>query len=240
MMPLRKMRSRSLAVVELVLSLSVSRAWCMANTQKIEEEKVYFYENLLPVQPPLVGNIMRSLPGRQNRMSEPINSSGTFTEWTREEEGETRWGLPHIVSQAISPVSVTLLISLSDATVSFSHNSQLPLSPTYVFIHTHTHTHTHVTALQHNNNTAAKAAENKHFDIFHSARLHQTTAGWTQFSIVKFWHACTFPWKIKQGSLLKRKKQSISRFAAASTIQWPSERVPCGSGASHQSNNMNH
>lgn len=30
MMPLRKMRSRSLAVVELVLSLSVSRAWCMA------------------------------------------------------------------------------------------------------------------------------------------------------------------------------------------------------------------
>lgn len=34
MIPFRKIRSRSLAVVELVLSLSVSRAWCMAKTDK--------------------------------------------------------------------------------------------------------------------------------------------------------------------------------------------------------------
>lgn len=37
MMPLRKMRSRSLAVVELVLSLRVSSAWCMAAERHTEE-----------------------------------------------------------------------------------------------------------------------------------------------------------------------------------------------------------
>lgn len=43
MMPLRKMRSRSLAVVELVLSLSVSRAWCMAiqTSKKGKREKTH-------------------------------------------------------------------------------------------------------------------------------------------------------------------------------------------------------
>ena len=48
MMPLRKMRSKSLAVVELVLSLSVSRAWCMAThtqtqTQTEKSERTAFY-----------------------------------------------------------------------------------------------------------------------------------------------------------------------------------------------------
>lgn len=43
MMPLRKMRSRSLAVVELVLSLSVSRAWCMAAKHTQEKRKCRFY-----------------------------------------------------------------------------------------------------------------------------------------------------------------------------------------------------
>lgn len=41
MMPLRKMRSRSLAVVELVLSLSVSKAGCMAVKNKQEEDILY-------------------------------------------------------------------------------------------------------------------------------------------------------------------------------------------------------
>lgn len=46
MMPLRKMRSRSLAVVELVLSLSVSKAGCMAVKhwkQSINTAKQLFY-----------------------------------------------------------------------------------------------------------------------------------------------------------------------------------------------------
>lgn len=42
-MPLRKMRSRSLAVVELVLSLSVSRAWCMAAKHTQKKENAFFY-----------------------------------------------------------------------------------------------------------------------------------------------------------------------------------------------------
>lgn len=55
---------------------------------------------------------------------------GTFTDWLRwEGEWETRearWMLLHFLSQAILFLSVTLLISLSDSAVSFSHNSQLP------------------------------------------------------------------------------------------------------------------
>ena len=51
-------------------------------------------------------------------------------------EGGGRRELPHILSQAISPLSLTLLLSLSGTTVSFSHNSRLPPSNTITNTHT--------------------------------------------------------------------------------------------------------
>lgn len=92
MMPLRKMRSRSLAVVELVLSLSVSRAWCIAaytntNHKKKEEEKTYILISKIDMEN------KTNLLARENerRKKESTVVGHVQTEWDgREHEGPGR------------------------------------------------------------------------------------------------------------------------------------------------------
>lgn len=90
MMPLRKMRSRSLAVVELVLSLSVSRAWCMAtHTQEKKEEKeksLFHFPPLHMLQLPM-GNRLKRERVRERESTFTV----VHTTWLNERRPEEKW-----------------------------------------------------------------------------------------------------------------------------------------------------
>lgn len=148
-MPLRKMRSRSLAVVELVLSLSVSRAWCIAtNThtgkkkekkENTEQNKVYF--NPLP-------SLFDSYPWEID-WADHLRERKRGREWRREnnftavptillEEEEEMQAASHPFPSNFTSVTHPPLKSVR------SDNIFLPQLPTSSLLHTFLHTYTNI------------------------------------------------------------------------------------------------
>lgn len=89
MMPLRKMRSRSLAVVELVLSLSVSKAWCMAahehtHTHTGKTNFIYFSCSTFCSCPWETDWIQRVYTTQQNKYEEEWGRRGRLTFFPRQ------------------------------------------------------------------------------------------------------------------------------------------------------------
>lgn len=140
MMPLRKMRSRSLAVVELVLSLRVSSAWCMAAERHTEEggkKSLFFFSPWEIDGEKGTGQRRQICRSWYSRNSERRGSSET---------GAASHFSPPARN---SPPSLSLLpFRLTQVTVSPHHQHGLPaLPPQHMLKSAHAHTNTPLASL---------------------------------------------------------------------------------------------